>query len=220
MGDNYMKNIKYLFIIFVLFVFNIYSVNAEECDANDMARLKELAKNVDVKYEYMGKESVSEITNLEKYHITVSGLLDGLSLGIKTGVDSKDVYTANDGKVEFDTLLSVLEIDIFSNNCNYEILANRSINLPRYNYHSEYPECKELKAYNLNICDPWYQGELNNEMFYDVVKKYLKEDKTGLNGVLDFIKKNYILISIGIFLIVGIIAFLLIRRYRRRSVIE
>lgn len=206
-----MKRWLYYVTFSFLIVFSFGEVvEASSCDSQDIARLKVLAKNVVVQYEFL---SDSDLSN--HYQVSVSGLADELLL-----MDEKyNKYTAADlkeGELVFDTTASEIVLKIFSLNCETaSVLKTISVKLPKFNYYSLTDECKKLRDKNLNICDEWYQGEIDDDVFFETVSNYLDKDDS-LKQIFD--KYYYFIIAGVLLLVVILIIFIII--HKRRSVLE
>lgn len=207
----------FIFSLFIFFAFN-FSIRAESCDTKDIVRLKDLAKNVDVTYEYLNfAENPEDGVESEKYTIIISGITDYLYIED----DYDKVYTieeAKDGIIKFETFNVNFVFKIYSEDCD-RILRTINLNLPTYNSYSDSEECEKLKSYNLDVCDPLYNGPITAEIFNNAVNQYLEEDKSSSEQVFNFVKQNYIWILFGI-LLTGIFIVFLVIRHRRRSVLE
>ena len=73
----------------------------------------------------------------------------------------------------------------------------------------------------MNVCDPWYQGVVTDDVFNGVVEKYAKEvtiDVDASDNLVVFFKKNCLYIIGAIILI--FITVLLVVKVRKRSVLE
>lgn len=197
------------FSFLIVFSFGMV-VQASSCDSQDIARLKAIAKNVEVQYEFL---SDSDLAN--HYQVSVSGLADELLL-MDERYNKYTVADLKDGEFIFDTTASEVVLKVFSLNCETaNVLRTISIELPRFNYYSLTDECKKLKDKNLNICDEWYQGEIDESVFFETVSNYLDEDN-GLKQILD--KYYYFIIAGALLLVVVLIIFIIV--HKRRSVLE
>lgn len=215
-----MRYIKILFIIVCYFAYSS-NVLADLCDKEHIKELKELANKVDVNYEYIVDEDEDgdgEIT-INVYSVDVNLLSNELYLS-----DGKKEYYFNDfenGIVNLYYNASKINFDIHSTRCFDYKLRTISIDLPKYNTYSYKSECKELSEYELDVCDPWYQGTINDNYFDSVVNKYLnipKEKETIIDILINFYNKYQLIIIGSILLIVLVIIGIV--SYRKRSVLE
>lgn len=218
-----MRYKKILFIIICCFVYTS-SVSADLCDKEHIKELKELANQVEINYEYI--DYTEEIKNntegeypLNSYLVSVN--LISSELYIK--YNNYDYYYTNDnnGLIEFVVNSGKVNLTINSDTCAGYKLRNVSLNLPKFNTYSYRSECKELSEYELDICDPWYQGTINDNYFYNIVNKYLnvpEKKETFIDKVIKFYN-DYQLIIVGSVLLL-ILAIIGIISYRKRSVLE
>lgn len=212
-------------LLFIMCYFTFTSgVSAAICDNNHIKQLKELAEQVDVSYEYI--DYTEEIINnpdgeypLNSYSININLLSE--ELYINDGYQDYFYEDSNDGMIDFIVNSGNLKLTVLSNKCKNIKLKIISLQLPKFNTYSYRNECNELSDYNLDVCDPWYQGTLNDNYFYNVVNEYLnkpEEKEDFLDAIVRFYKEYQLIIIISVLLIVlGIIAFFM---YRKRSVLE
>lgn len=219
---NWKVNIRFLIVLFVSLFFCTPNVWADLCDSAHIKQLKELANQVDVSYEYIdNNEKIESGENVEIainfYTVSINMLSDEFYVTI----DGNDYYYSDavDGILTLDAFAGNFKLEIKSRRCVGYLLRKISIDLPEFNAYSYRDECKKLEEYNLDVCNPWYQGEVNPNIFYETVNKYLVEEEVNfLDKIIDFVKKNYLIISgccLGIIFIV-----ILIIIHRKRSVLE
>ena len=216
-------------LIFSIFFYNC-DVYAYVCDTADIQRLKEMAKNVYVDYEYieLGQSEISDV-NEDTEEGTILGVIDtyyvyisNLSNELYISVDGTNYYydSVQDGILTIVHNSGLVEISVYSVNCFGEKLYSFTLNLPKFNKYSLTVECDQLKDLNLDICDKWYQGSLDDATFYNKIDKYLNldGDTDMMNNIVNFFKKYYLFIIVGIVgLIIVAVIFLI---HRKRSVLE
>lgn len=217
-----MKRFVNLFILIFAFFAFASNVSADVCDNGHIARLKELAKQIDVNYEYIDhsddiKKGTDDIFVVNSYLVSLNLLSDELYVTN----DLMEYYydSTSNGSVEFIVNSGRLDLVIRSSRCAGYKIDTVSINLPKFNTYSYKSECDKLKEYNLDVCNPWYQGSINDKIFYKEVNKYLIEEKDTLwDKIVNFFSNNYLgvgaLMLVILFIILGIIV------YRKRSVLE
>ncbi len=219
-----MKKLFYIFIFFgVSFVGN-HLVLAESCDSSDIARFKALASLVDVHYEYLGKFENKDNADFmsEKYRITISGINDDILVGVNDGGKEEILYGVKDlkdGVFSFETFLTEYKFNVYGVGCLNSSVRTIAITLPRYNIFADDDRCLKLEKYHLDVCDKWYQGSLDYKHFLEITNQYMEEEVSTYDQVLNFIKKYYVFIGVGIVLFLVIIIFLILR-HRKRSVLE
>lgn len=217
-----MKRLEIVFILIFTFFAFASNVSAGVCDDEHISRLKELVKQIDVNYEYIDnsddiKNGDDDIFSLNNYLVSLNLLSDELYVTN----DLREYYydKLNGGLVEFIVNSGRLDLEFRSSRCGGYKVDTFSVKLPKFNDYSYKSECRNLKEYNLAVCDPWYQGSVNDKIFYNEVNKYLIEEKdTFLDKIVDFFSNNYL--GVGAFLLVILFIILGIIVYRKRSVLE
>jgi len=218
-----MRLFRVISILFIsLFIFTS-SVSAELCDNAHIKQLKALAENVDINYEYIDYgDKLSEGGDfiLNTYLITVNLISDELFITH----DGNDYYynKNNNGKIELVVRSGNVRIDIKSSRCGNYKLRNINLSLPKFNVYSYRGECQKLSQYDLDVCDRWYQGAINDAYFNKVVSEYLDDDSEKdfnlWNKVVNFLGDNYLIVGVGLVFI--LLSIVLIVYYRKRSVLE
>lgn len=212
-----------LFIMFMLF--NIGIVKADICDSNDIARLKEIAKNVSVSYEYINNENedVQEeknepseegtLTIVNTYNIEISNATDEIYLKDENG-NEYHLSDSINGVISTTANAGTVKYYVYSSNCFNKLLRTITIELDKYNVYANYKECEGISSEELEICDKWYQGNLD----YDTFMKKIEEYNTNQNSIKNnYMKYLYIVVS-GTVLIILIV--ILVIRFKKRSVLE
>lgn len=195
------------FFVSVMFLFiGCVNVKADVCDVADIARVKELAKNITVEYEYQG--NITEQSDLQSYlvHFNFQGLDNVVSIrpvydGIS--VDHSDSnFILESGKYDY---------DIIYDECNSKIVGNISFRLKKFNEYSLRDECKDL---DVDVCDAWNQDEISEEEFLSVVSTRQGNSSFSLD-IFSLVTQYYVyFIGVCVALIV-IIVFLVIRNIKR-----
>lgn len=218
-----MKSKILLLLIISFFAFSS-NVSAGVCDKEHISQLKELAKRVEINYEYLDY-SDAILNNgegeyiINTYLITVNLISDELYVMY----DNIEYYYNQDngGIVTFAVNSGRVNLSVHSSACAGYKLRSETINLPKFNTYSYRSECKELEKYNLEVCDPWYQGTITDNIFNDIVQEYFNaegEENGIFAEIMSFFKNNYLIFIGGIVAVLTII--ICIRIYRKRSVLE
>lgn len=214
-----MKKIKIIFgIIIFMMGINVYAL--EKCSNEEMARLRELANNVDFTYNY----AINDEGNLDElsyesvyYKVTVSNWDNDLKLYYKYA-DEKDydeisIDELNNTEFPNDATLVFAIRAYVANMCTNELLKTKTLDLPYYNIYyyinkskcDEYPDfkyCKEIMTKS---------PEKENDEIDDLFNKYIEknnaiaEEKTNENvqnqGISWTIIAGFVLIIIVIIII-------------------
>ena len=214
-----MKGLKMFLVIFISFTIFSMRVDAVICDNEDVARLKELASHVYADYEYIdsdsGDESEGDIKVFDTYSVSVFGLTQELYVLINNEKYYFDSVEA--GVLDLVFPSGTIDFSVYSTRCDGVEFHNFSVTLPKFNTYSLREECKQLKDLDLEVCDEWYQGSLNDITFNAIVDKYLSEEENK-SSISEFFQ-NYYLFMIGVILLVVIIIIAFFR-HRKRSVLE
>ena len=204
-----MKKVFYLTLFIVFMLFNINTVMAEACDSEDMARLKGLAAGVSYSSEFIGKNI--EAATLQDYEVTFTGITDEIYVS-----DSHYTFTITNGQSKvFESGTHWLEV--YSRNCNDLRLKSIKLDLPKFNRFSMYSDCELKKYKDLYVCDPWYAGELTDELFDKAISDRNLEVDNNINKiefVKNFISSHLLLTSIIVVVIIIVIVMFFIKRVR------
>lgn len=243
-----MNKIKKLFVILCLFSVFIPMVNAE-CDYETQVKLRAQANNVKATYEmvmrgtgefeegeYIDENGTQEIYELEDPAIEVSvyNIIEELYVTIKnlnTNVTTVYYYEdTNNGTISWDITdfseIIEYEIKVYStlSDCNDIELNNISLVVPKYNEHSWQPYCYGVDEY---YCDEWITQEINmsddlvEKSGYEYQQKKAEEVQEEEPQTEDesFWEKYGLYVEIGIILLIGVAAGVVIVIKRRRRVL-
>jgi len=220
-----MKLFKYLVFITILVFSLTISVSAESCDSDDIKRLRVLASNVEITYEYNDNLKDSDgFTIYDTYKVIINNMTDELYvIETKTNTNLRN-YSIKDGVITVDRMNSGKKsFKIYSKACN-KSLKTFYVTLPKFNSYSADPNCEGKE--DLEVCQKFYDSsDLEYSEFYNIVTSEEKNDNDNQNIVEDefnyveFFKNNYIyFIVIGFVLLVIIV--LLVLRHRKRGALE
>lgn len=209
-----MKRLIFSCIFLICYFFPFVSAEAEICDDNHVANLKKIASDVEVSYEYLQNDNIVNI-----YNVAFTGVIEDF---IIFGDEKQYSYSDfSDGILSIQKRSGTYQFKFYSDTCPNILLTTKTVELPKFNTYSLTSECKQLKDYDLDVCDEWYQSEITDEVFYSMIDKYINndEDKDSLvNMIVKFFQKNYLYLIGGIVLVgvmtIGIIV------HRKRSVLE
>lgn len=220
---------KWYLVIVIIFVMLFNSnVYAESCDSTDIQRLRVVADDVDISYEY--NDDIYDADGFliyDTYKVIISNLSDELYvIESKTNLDLRN-YSVNDGSITIDRLYSGKKnFKIYSKNCDNKVLKNYSVNLPKFNSYSTDPNCEGHE--NLDICQKFYDSSnVDYNEFMKLIEKSDNENENKDNDnkkedskYIKFIKDNYIFISIGGGVLILVIIMLIILKHKKRGALE
>ncbi len=223
-----MRGKWYLFIIFIFSMFLVPCVYAEDCDSTDIKRLRVLANDVDISYEYNDDIYDSDGFKInDTYKVVVSNLSDELYvMESKTNLDLRS-YLVNDGSITIDRLYSGNKsFKIYSKNCSNKLLRTYSVKLSNFNNYSTDPNCEGHE--DIEVCQKFYDSSnIDYVEFMRLIEKSDNEDKNKDSDsknedskYIRFIKDNYIYIFIGSGVLIIIIITLIVLRHKKRGALE
>lgn len=212
-----MRWYKYLLVFLLSFIF-VPLVNAETCSNSEIVKYQELAKNVDIYYDY------EEIDGGIIFKVKISNMQPGLIVR-DTRNDKNYIYTDNTIEMS-DTFYqgNGYRFDIYSDNpnCSDKIMFTRYVTLPYYNNYYNTDICKGIEEFK--YCQRWTKTRdydfMNKEIakYKNSLNKEKKEDdNTSVDGLFDIIFKfylNYYYIILPIIIIPSII---FIYKYNKKN---
>ena len=213
------KLFKYLVIIIFLSFINVYAV--DRCSTDEMNRLKELAKNVDIKYEYdlkIIKQEDDENIIVPRYRIQVLNYNDNLKIYYKdssysqTDLESIEEITTNYLIQEGDKL----DVYIYShttNLCTDTMLRKITITFPYYNqyYYENKDKCQQYPEFK--YCEEF--KDLKEKSFTEIDEEfdnYIKSLK--IANVKNDLSKYWYLLIILLLLII-FISFIIVKKNKK-----
>ncbi len=112
-----------------------------------------------------------------------------------------------------------------------DTIKSEKLSLQSYNIYADDPRCANIDIQEFPMCDPWYEGNIDENTFTESYNKYLDElnqvdqpekpeiqEKVDIGEeILNFLSKYYIHIIVGIvaIVIIGTIIQALIRRRKK-----
>ena len=183
------------------------NVYASECDAEDMARLKELSQRVDYTTEYIG--DTGDAFSSQDYMVHFHNLGSEFYIRYQDEVylgSSADVMVMSGGNV----------FNVYSTTCEMKV-RGINIDLPKFNMRSLQIECNGLEE-ELEICNKWYQGNVSDSEFEAIIEDYydrdVDEDATVLTTVVQSAFQYWYFIAGGIVIIVIVLIVINAKRNR------
>lgn len=231
-----MKRFYKELVLLSLFFFCLFPslVRADMCSEEEIARLKVLANNISVHYEYLDADDESldwgnTIPYGYNYAITVSGMSEGMYFTSTGDISHEFHYSnTNNGSVTYyiQDNGTGLNIRFYPDNCfsNYTI-KTKELDLPIFNSYYNTAECREIRnqKINLDVCQKTIPKDLikDSDDFYLSVDKYLNVDVDSKVSIFDRIKflfsNIYVVIggiSVAVVLVI-VIVFLILRHIKR-----
>lgn len=204
---------KFLLFVFCFLFFKI-EVYANTCSSEELVRLRTLSNYIEITNDYV------EVS--DSYLVTIAGLTEELFVYNKSTYQEYRYSDMVEGSVSFSASVGEYRLEIYPVSCDVN-RALRTVNLEllKFNPFSKEEECKDLEEYQLDFCDPWYQGEMNLDIFLEKIEPYylVEEESTVIEETIDILEKYWYVALVGGILFILLIVFLIIRR-RKRSVLE
>ena len=233
---NYLVYCFFIIILLMCFLFPTF-VSADMCSDEELVRLKVLANNISVHYEYLDADDESldwgnTIPYGYNYAITISGISEGLAVASDDDdYQEFDYSNSVDGTVSFyiQNNSGSLSLNIFPSDCSTSFaLRSISLTLPVLNDYYHTVECDAIrsKKIDLDVCHRTVPSDfkISDIEFYNIVGKYLVNEKK--RSVFSEFLSNYfsnfyfILGTVIIFIIVIIMISFGIRRSIKRRRLE
>ena len=179
-----MKRLLFLLVILYILI-SITNVNAASCSYQEKKELKELAKKVEVGYEY---DQNNDVFNLSVYN-----------LSDKVAIETYDFYYNKSIKNYVSVVpgnnLKISVIGGKGSNCYSEELRIISVNLPNRNYYYGIDDCKGHE--NFKLCRKWYDtSTMSLEEVSQKIKESYKDEPSLIKTIFNFIANNFVYIIV------------------------
>ena len=196
---------KKMLLLLMIITINLPIASATTCDSKTIEKLKVIAQNINIS-EAESRNGDNIIHNV--YDIYISGLPSDFIVKYQ-----KKAYTLEDSNEENIVVIDSLSpgnkyLEIYSKSCDQR-LETRTVELLKYNYYSESFECSNLEDQNIEVCDPWYQGDIDEETFNQIIDSYKNKDSSN-NSVIEILKAFIVENSRTLYIIVGAIIVIII----------
>ena len=155
---------RIIIILILILLVPTVKVKAISCDYNELARLKKLASNVNISYDYI--EQDNDVT----FTVTLNNLNDELYF-----VDMTDYQTYNYEKEEikisgYRSGQTVRYVFYASDSSCQEALYTTRVSFPSYNPYYKDVICEGVE--NFSLCQKWSSQNLSYESFLNKVQAY------------------------------------------------
>lgn len=204
-----MKNkiLNICFFVFCTFLC-VIDVKAAECTDKELKELKELAKKVEISYEF--NEKVGAF-NLYVYNLNEKIIID----------DFSEIYNKNKSFVGQLFPGSSYRYYITASdktNCNEEVLRTIRIKAPSYNQYYNSDICKQYS--DSVLCQKWYNiNRMTLEEFTEKLKSSEQKEVKKKKTFLEVIKENKNIILISFSSVVGIVVVILVyKKFKKKKI--
>lgn len=164
---------KYIFIV-LLFSFILIPINVKAlfCDYSELARLKNIANNIVVSYNYV--EENGDV----KFNIALANIRPGIKI---IDVSLNQVYRYGYTSANLNEIVlygynddTTYRFDVYAEStaCASSKLISLYANLPAYNKYYDDTICRGIENYSL--CQKWSKNDLTYELFLKKVNEYKK----------------------------------------------
>lgn len=215
-----MKKILVFFLFFTLY-FNVYAI--DNCTSGEMNRLKELAKNVQIKYEYTLNSTNHQIEEEiidPRYRVQILNLDNSLKIYYKSTYYSQG-NLENIEDITTDYLIQggdKLDFYIYSyttNLCTDTMLRKITIDFPDYNlyYYENKDKCQKYPEFK--YCEEF--KDLKDKDFEKIDKEFDNYIKSlEINNIQNNLSKYWYLL-VGFLLIIIFITVIIIFQKKKKK---
>lgn len=165
-----MKWYKCLFLVILLFMGCPKLTKALTCSNAEMVKYQELAKNVNVSYEYVEQNSVV------LFKIKFTNIQPGLVI---KDVKNNNSYNYSSSELELNNFYQGknYRFDIYTTdaNCSGQLLYSHYMSLPYYNPYYISPLCEGIEGFK--YCQKWTKPPSSQENFERAIEKYKREQE-------------------------------------------
>lgn len=217
---------KYFLGIAAALCFLPISAHAE-CSSERIAELNKIANNVNLSYTYEFDKTVPDDGGKSEimaalFSTHISNLTNDIYIeNTETGNTHVGTGETTD-PTKFESGKSIT-YTIYSNdpNCKGQSLTSKYITFPKFNEYSTFDECEEYPDFK--YCKTWLDtSNLNVDDFNAALEKYKNGNKSDIskakkNKVNFFDEYKFLIIGLGTILVIGIIAFVVIKIVKRRK---
>ena len=195
---------KILCLILLLFAINVKAVDKDECDKNELKRLKEIASKLVYTYEFDEEKDkfsiiVDNITSEIRPLVIYSwDLLEYDEFKPNSSGTAKLTGFKPGSKVKITTKANV------NNACSAKDVATKTVTLPYINPFINTEECKKNPEFRYCI-DKLTNVNISKKTFQDEYARYIKEKEKGTPTTVINNTKIYIILAIIVAIPVAIV---------------
>ena len=210
-----MKRLKIILMIVLFFITtNVFAIN--DCTNDEMKRLRELANNVKITYEYtVDDEIIEEETVYVHYNIKVINLSDDLKIYYSGEDNNLRAYSKEEIEdMEFSAgITNKFYLYSYTNNlCTDELIKTISVKFPVVNSYYHFNKEKCLNNQDFKYCQEFSNEE--NYSFKEIDKMfddYLNNGNSNNSNQINKYLTKYIYYIIGIIVLFLVIVIVIIK---------
>lgn len=207
-----MRDKVFLLLLLMVCLFNIDYVYALDCDNEDIDRLMVLANNISYDYEYVG--NIDFDNDYQKYKVVFSNIDKDVYVEYRNDIAyvGNDTIYVDSGKRNF---------RVYSSACETKLLTI-SVELPKFNERSLDEKCVFL-AGDLDVCDMWYEGDISDSDFEDIINSYNSKNEeenesvSFVDNVINLIKRYYYIVIVVILLLILLVILAIRKHFKNKS---
>lgn len=219
-----MKRLKIILMIVLFFITtNVFAI--DNCTNDEMKRLRELANNVKINYEYtVDDEIIEEETVYVHYNIKVINLSDDLKIYYNGEDNNLRLYSKEEiENMEFSSgTTHKFYLYSYTNNlCIDELIKTISVKFPVVNSYYYFNKEKCLNNQDFKYCKEFsneenYSFEEIDKMFDDYLNKGNSNNGNQINKYLT--KYIYYIIGIIILILVIVIVIIKVKKNKKEDI--
>ncbi len=201
---------KKLLIIFFSFLFYIPAVHADItiCTSEYIEKLKVLSSNITSNYNFVGNIKFDGDYQWYEATFDFNGLegdvyISNLYSHEEKAYTSEDKIYVSSGKGQ---------LGVYVSQCGDYQVNTIDYDLPKFNTYSLKYDCTILGDSELDVCNPWYQANINESTFKNAIDEYYEGLETN-RTLLDYINEyKFYIISVIVIIVIAIVIILFRRK--------
>lgn len=222
-----MKNIKYVtFIIVLMFINN--NVFAT-CSNSEIDKLTNIANSIKITYQYNSEYEKLEIPVYGSFNIYITGVTNDVYIYDYALLTNYYYAAVKDGVIAINNVGGGDRyIYVYSNlkNCPSKLIKKIFVDVPKFNFYAVSNYCDGIDGKDFVYCDKWYQLDVKKSVFLTELEIYKnkknnvipddpnKNEEKNNNVFINFLNKYYVYLIAGVFLLIILSVYLIIRRKR------
>ncbi len=210
----------------VFFITLLLSINvmAATCEKEELARLKNLAQQVEFKTDYELKENQG--IKYAEFSVTAYNLNEDLKIVIDSKNKNNTEFKYNDTKkytlkpfVE-GAKIKVIIYGYTTNGCSGKEITTKTLTMPYYNKYYSEDTCKDTPDFK--YCSEIVNKDLSLNEFYDELNKHVnanskeieEKDANKEKGISLYI---IIIVTISVIVLVGVVAMVIMNKRKKNA---
>lgn len=209
---------KSILLISLFFITtNVFAIN--DCTNSEMKRLKELANNVKINYDYEIDEEIEKRTIAGYFYVQINNLNNDLQIYLKDTSGNLKLYSKSEIEEINFNFNSTEKFYIYSytdNLCTNKLIKTITIKFPSVNPYYYYNKEKCIEHTDFKYCQEFYQHDLDLDEIDEMYNEYINKNNITDQKTETF-NKDYIYIIIASFLIISVVIFIVIKIIKNKK---